>query len=528
MWEWPDGGIVHHKGNSRQRPACRPNEPCGCRYRSWRAWAGLFAASLLLWSAPCQADEWTVAPSVALYGSYTSNASLNPLGEGNPDFFTTLVPSIGIQGDTPRIKLSFDYSLDAIAYASNPQLDEIRNNLNFLSTFTLVPELFFIDGAASVQQVPTNGQSFTSSSPLAASTNLSTIGVYDISPYMKNHFGDFADSEFRYTFGQVLAGNAGSATTGFPDQTSALSNSLSNRLTETLVSGSRFTRLLWTVVGDVESTTFTGDNPDTSSQLLQANAEYRLDRQVGLLASVGYERISDPTFAPDPEPDGPIGSVGVKYTPGPRTSIVVNLNHRYNDNFVTGSASYLIGKESKLTAAYTDQVYTSSQALYSNNLSFLTTDEFGNFIDSRTQQLFSLANSNFGIESGAFRQRSFGLGAHIVQGRNAFDGSAYWQNRNVFQTGENDTAIGGALSWGRVLNPFANIDLTVRYANENFDIPFGESDNQQIVGVGGSFVYHLNDTVDGVLTLNYSRQFSDEPSNSFEETVLSLGLQKRF
>src|SRR5262249_30266922 len=142
-------------------------------------------------------------------------------------------------------------------------------------------------------------------------------------------------------------------------------------------------------------------------------------------------------------------------------------------------------KDSRITANYTDQVYTSSQALYSNNLSFLTTDEFGNFIDSRTEQIFSLASSNFGIQSDAFRQRSFGVGVHVIQGRNTFDGSGYWQNRNVFQTGENDTAIGGALSWGRVLSPVANINLTVRYANENFDIPFEESDNQQIVGVGG-------------------------------------------
>jgi uncharacterized protein (PEP-CTERM system associated) len=516
---------VYHKGNSRQHLACRPNESCGRLHLGWRAWAGLLAATLLLRGAPCRADDWTISPSVALYGSYTSNASLNPLGEENPDFFTTLVPSIDIRGDTPRIKLSFDYSFDAIAYASNPQLDQIRNNLNFLSTLTLVPELFFLDGAATVQQVPTNGQLPVSSSPLAASTNLSTVGVYEISPYMRNHFGDFADSELRYSFNQVLTGNTA---TGFPVQTSELSNSLSNRLTETLVSGSQFTRLLWTALADVDSTTFTGDNPDTSSQLLQASAEYRLNRQLGLLASVGYERISDPTFAPDPEPDGPIGSVGVKYTPTPRTSILVNLNHRYNNNFITGSASYLLDKESKITASYTDQDYTSSQALYSNNLSFLTTDEFGNFIDSRTQQIFSLASTNFGIESDAFRQRSFALGVHVVQGRNTFDGSGYWQNRNVFQTGENDTAIGGAFSWGRVLSPVANVNLTVRYANENFDIPFEESDNQQIVGVGGSLVYHLNDTLDGILTLNYARQFADIPTNSFQETVLSLGLQKRF
>jgi uncharacterized protein (PEP-CTERM system associated) len=485
----------------------------------------LVATALILWGAPCRGDDWKITPSVSLYESFTSNASLNPLGQGNPDFFTTLVPAVDIRGDTSRLKLDLDYSLAAIAYIDNPNLNQLRNNLNFVSTLTLIPELLFIDGAASVQQVPTNGQLPVSSSPLAASTNLETVGVYNISPYMRNHIGDFADSEFRYTFNQVFTGGS---STGFPGQTNQLSNATSNRLTETLVSGNQFSRLLWTVVADADNTTFSGSNPDTFSRLLEASGEYRLDREVGLLGSVGYERISDPTFAPAPEPDGPIGSVGIKYTPGPRTSIILNLNHRYNSNFVTGSGTYLLGAQSRIEASYTDQVYTSSQSLFSSNLSFLTTDQFGNFIDSRTQQLFSLASTNFGLQANAFRQKNLNLGFHVVDGRNIFDLGGYWQQRDVFQTAEADTAVGGVFNWGRALSPSANLNLTVRYANENFDIPFQETDHLQLAGVGGSLLYHLNDTLDTILTLNYTRQFSNVPTNSVEETVVSVGLQKRF
>jgi uncharacterized protein (PEP-CTERM system associated) len=486
--------------------------------------AVLFAAATIVVGTPCRAGDWTITPSASLYESYTSNAQLNPLGQGEADFFTTLVPAIGIRGDTPAIKLNFDYSLAAIAYINNSNLDQVRNNLNLVSTATVIPELLFIDGSASIQQVPSNGQLPVSSSPLAAATNLQTVGTYTISPFVKNHFANFADSEFRYSFNQVLTGGSVAVS---PGQTE-VSNSMSNRLTETLISGTDFTRLLWTVVGDADNTTFTGNSPSTFSRLLQATGEYRLDREVGLLGSVGYERISDPTFAPDPEPDGPIGSVGVKYTPGPRTSLVVNLNHRYNANFVTGSASYLLGPDSRVRANYTDQVYTSSQSLFSSNLDFLETDQFGNFIDSRTQQLFSLASTNFGLSGDAFRQRNFGVDFHVVDGRNVFDLGGYWQERNVFQTGENDTAGGGAFSWGRALSPSTNVNLTVRYANENFDIPFQEADHVQLAGLGGSLIYHLTDTVDGVLLLNYTRQFSDIPTNAFEETVVSLGLTKRF
>jgi len=191
-------GLLQCSGPGTRRSGCI----------RWMRTKLLVAAALMLWSMPCRGDDWKITPSVSLYESYTSNASLNPLGQGNPDFFTTLVPAVDIRGDTSRLKLNLDYSLAAIAYIDNSNLDQLRNNLNFVSTLTLVPELLFIDGAASVQQVPTNGQLPVSSSPLAAATNLETVGTFNISPYMRNHIGDFADSEFRYTFNQVFAGGS--------------------------------------------------------------------------------------------------------------------------------------------------------------------------------------------------------------------------------------------------------------------------------------------------------------------------------
>src|SRR5262249_53334064 len=152
-------------------------------------------------------------------------------------------------------------------------------------------------------------------SPLAASTNLDTVFVYDVSPYIKNHFGTFADTELRYTFNQVYSTGAPEGSLSVPGPNQQLSNSTTNRVTMTAVSGSQFARLLWTVVADGANSTFGGTSPDTFSRLIQASGEYRIDRELGLLGSVGYERISDPSFFPDPEPDGPIGSVGVKYTP---------------------------------------------------------------------------------------------------------------------------------------------------------------------------------------------------------------------
>ena len=88
----------------------------------------------------------------------------------------------------------------------------------------------------------------------------------------------------------------------------------------------------------------------------------------------------------------------MRLTPGPRTSVTLTYNHRFDSDFFSGSASYLIAPQARIDASYTERIET-SQTLFADNLSFLTRDEFGNFIDSRTARLFALGdNANFGLQ----------------------------------------------------------------------------------------------------------------------------------
>jgi uncharacterized protein (PEP-CTERM system associated) len=467
--------------------------------------------------------SWKLTPSLAGYGSYTSNATLAPPGHAKSDFFTTITPSLSVDGNTARLRFNLDYSLQAIAYAHNSNLDDLYNHLDLTSTAALAPELLYVDARATVQQYPNVGPSKVSGSSLAASSNLSTVTTFSLSPYLRHHFGSFADSEVRYTFNQSTSG--GASTGG-----STLPNSFSNRVTGTLISGSEFKRLLWTLTADGSSTIYSGtgsdseSRPNSSTALGLAETEYRLNRRYGLLASLGYERIDDPTLTV--EPDGPIGSVGLHWTPGPRTSVILNLNHRYDDNFVTGSANYQIGPKTRVSASYTEQIFT-SQTLFANDLNFLVTDEFGNFVDARTAQLFALGGSAFGLTDQAFKLKRFDANLHGVRGRNTLDAIGYYETRDVESTGEFDTAGGGSLNWGRELSRLATLNLTLRFLDADYDIS-GATQHQQTVGAGASLVYHMNDTLDGIANLEYTRQFSDVADNEFSEAVISFGLAKRF
>ena len=88
-------------------------------------------------------------------------------------------------------------------------------------------------------------------------------------------------------------------------------------------------------------------------------------------------------------------------------------------------------------------------------------------------------------------------------------------------------AAGGALNWSHLLTPITTLSLTGRYRYDSFENPEG-TDNQQLVGTAASVVYQLNETLDGVVALSFTRQFADLRSNEFVEAVVSIGLVKRF
>jgi uncharacterized protein (PEP-CTERM system associated) len=477
----------------------------GGHFRHRLALAAFAACHLCYGSAVAQ--EWLIQPSVSAFESLTSNARLDPPGEEKADFVTTISPSLDIHREAPRLTVDLNYALDAIGYAREQEFSEIRNRLNLDSRATLVPEMVFLDANAAIDQQPEDSGRPSSGSQLTASTNLDTVYTYRISPSLNNHLGTFADSGLRYAFSQIYSDN-------LPDTTI-------QTVEGSLISGSRFTRLLWALNADAQEAS---GSRDISSVFVAASAEYPFNRTFSLFASAGYEQISDPSL--DDEPDGPIGSAGVRLSPGPRSILEVVYNHRFDSDFVTGSASYLIDSNSRIQAGYTERIET-SQTTFAENLGFLRRDEFGNFIDSRTDRLFQLGDDNFGLEDNAFRLRAFNLALHLVRGRNIWDAVAYHERREIDALDEIDTAYGGSANWQHEMWPGSTFNLTVRYRHETFDTSSERAD-QDLIGAGASIAQDLNETLDGVLGVNFTRQLADDSEDEFTEAVVSVGLVKRF
>ena len=479
----------------------------GRQHILWSHAVGTWVVALCLAPSWSFAQDWKITPQISVFQSFTSNARLAPPGEEKSDFFTTVSPGIDVHRESSSLNFDLSYALDAIGYLRDEELGELRNRLRFVSTATIAPELLFLDARAAILQQPRESRRTGSGSDLAGPIDLETVKTYSISPYALYHFGSVADSEIRYIFNQTYSDD--------------LADSTAHRVDAGLTSGSRLSRIKTTLHLSGEEILA---SRRISTRLAELSAQYRLNREVGLLGSIGYERIEDPTL--DDEPDGPIGSVGVQLKPGPRSSITLLYQHRFDSDFFSGEATYVIGPRTWIDASYSESIETSN-SLFAENLGFLTRDEFGNYVDSRTARLFSLDDTGFGLEENAFRIRVFDLGLHLVRGRNTFDFVVYHERRDTDATDEKETAMGGAVNWQRQISPLSRFDFTARYRHAEFD-DRSQDDTVRLMGAGASVIHSLGKSVDGVLAVNYSRQLADEREDEFSEAVVSIGLTKRF
>jgi uncharacterized protein (PEP-CTERM system associated) len=461
-----------------------------------------------------QAQNWLVRPSLEVDQSFTDNARLERRGREEWDTITTVTPAVSIRGAGARVTLDLDASIDALQYWRDQDLSSIQPQLAGGGTIAFVPDLLFLDARASVEQVARDAGQAVSGSDRTSQLG-TTIAAYQMSPYLRNHFGSFADSQLRYSFSQVFSSS------------SDLEDATAHELNATVVSGKSFSRLGWRLTADgLESEQGSGDASaahSVSTRLVSADVDYRVRRQLSLLASVGYERIEDKTL--DDQPDGPIGSFGFRLTPGPRTTLVVMYNHRFDKDFASGELDYKVSETGRFRVSYTEGIQT-SQTLLVDNLSALSVDESGNFIDARTAKLFALDDAGLGLTNAAFRQKRLDASFGIALGRNAIDAAAYYDSRFTDSTDVEDVAFGGSVSWHHALDPRSELGLTGRFREVDFGDRAGRVDD--LFGAQVSLSHRLSESLEGVAVYNYTNRLSTDSDNDFVENVFTVGLQKSF
>ncbi len=300
-------------------------------HRSLFPFVGSSATVMLLLSFHSGAADWTITPTLGLKETYTDNVRLTHDNKQS-DFITQINPGISLTGTGPHLTADARYVMQNIFYVEENNHNATNHRLNANANAELLDDLFFVDAKASIAQrsISSFGPQTTDNTNIT--NNSTNVKTYSISPYLLNHYQNFASSELRYTHDSVSTTNSGSAVS------SGLSNSQSDKILMSLRSGTDFRILGWGLNYNKQRIDFnSGQTVDLESY--GGDLRYLITPHFGLTASGGEEKNNYLSLA-GKSSGGPYWTAGFEWNPSQRTSIAANAGKRLFGNTSSLKADY--------------------------------------------------------------------------------------------------------------------------------------------------------------------------------------------
>lgn len=488
--------------------------------------------------------QWSAGGSITSQTEYTDNADLDPDGEKRPALIFSVTPGISIRGQSARVNGGLDASVSQQYQAISDTGPNTQVSVLGSSTAELSRDLLFVDASAVVSEQPLSTSANTSTSQ-ENSQNLSTVQAYEVSPYLLNRLGSFANMETRYSFGATIVnGDSGSGNTASANDNdnndNTVSNSIFNGLGIGLVSGREFTEFGWALRGSVSRTTRFGAG-DIDAAGVVASPEYVPTPVFALLSNLGYEALDDG----EKRLAGPTMEGGFRWAPSPAFYLRALYGRRLQNNAGEGELRYDIGARTKLVGNFLQSVESGQQSILSNASNLSIDPVTGQFIDRRTGLVFLPRPAVVNINDNLNRVLSSQLTLSHQAGANAFSLSGFVVEQKALDDQEDGSGSGGnggdTSSYGTVAGYQRQLDQRTA-AGLSIGVSFGDgggSDsnaNSSSVTTGEYTRYFASVTLSRVFYQNttayirYGFQKSDarEGDQSYTENNVVVGLSYAF
>jgi uncharacterized protein (PEP-CTERM system associated) len=442
-------------------------------------------------SAPSggQNREWTIVPGLTGSEQFTDNVNSTATGRQS-DIISEITPSIYINGDTPRLQTTLNYTPDIIEHVTATNQNEVNQNLTGNGTLTAVPNLLFFDANAGMQNASrAGGLGFGDQAEIPSSLNTQTI-TYSGSPYLRFHFGDTGDEEVRYTYSEAdFSGNTGNVTSPITGSSlGSLSNSRQHEILAKFVTGPALPRLQLTAENDFVDFQSTG-SLSSHNETADVAGRYTVSGPFYALFDAGYDKLQYTQQNPL-DYTGPQWSVGALFQPRVDRSVSLSYGTTDGQYGFSGNANYALTPLTTVTASYTHQTTTGQQQLL-QSLAGLSSSAPGNAPNPTTgvttpvqtpdqgltgtsiSQLSglptSLQNPNLALQNSTERLTTLNA-AILMQGgqRNTYSLSVNRTESTTYTAGAvSQTSTGGYVTWNRDMSPRTNGILSAGYSTTN-------------------------------------------------------------
>ena len=273
----------------------------------------LLAALLTLAAAPSPAQSWHIEPAFSAQETFTTNVNLLSNEGRRSDWVTQLTPSLRVTEKGARTSLIGFVSLPVLLYArTGNENDNAYPSADLLGDIALVENWLHVEGRIAISQQyfsPFGGQ------PLGlenATQNRYQSDTYRLSPYMKGVTPGNVSYELRNNNVWTNVHNTPVTSDDF-HYTQFKGNAAQ---TESAIG--------WQADFDVNDVII--NNGDTfRSRLVRLQPVYRVDPQLKLVATAGYEE----NHFPSDDSRNAIYGGAFEWHPTSRTNVAGSLEHRF-------------------------------------------------------------------------------------------------------------------------------------------------------------------------------------------------------
>ncbi len=485
---------------------------------------------------PAMAADWTVTPNLTVSERYTDNVNLATSGQSRKnDFITEVRPGVQIYKDGARLKVRVNYSLQSLTYLNTSDNNAVNHQLSASANAELLKDFLFLDATTAVYQQNINALGPVGFGNTNATKNLTTVGTYDISPYIKKRFGSFADGDFRIRQSGVYYNSQG------------ISNTLTNNVTGSLLSGSSFNDLFWGV-----NYSYTKNKnqfvADTEFESASATLGYALTRKLRVNATAGQER-NNYVSATGGKIDGPFWNAGFTWTPTSRTSVAATYGYRffgrtysfdlsertrhtnwragYSENLTTSSATSLSATSLGTLVACSSPPPGMSSVIAPNGtyIVLLPTDTqlpagYGCFFTN-----YNAYGINQSLVNEVFILKNLSAGVGVNIGKSDYNLDFYSLRRDLQTSGNYDRQSGINGGWNWHFAPRTTFNL---YGNlSRIEVP-SQNRKDDLWMVSSGVTHQFDPKLTGSVFIRHQARSSNLPGNDFTENSITALVNMTF
>ncbi len=141
---------------------------------------------------------------------YTDNLTMAASGRPKQtSWITQIQPFIKWAGSSPRFSGLVNYQMTGYLYAGQSRHNQLAHDLAAQGRFTVLPQHFFVDGAAAYRREIVDSQLSSGSGAFLLNNNQANVAMGTLSPYWIQDLDKVGTAMLRYTLGRVLYNSHG-------------------------------------------------------------------------------------------------------------------------------------------------------------------------------------------------------------------------------------------------------------------------------------------------------------------------------